>query len=421
MLMLTIMARLASQSLSLKLVSKINMNTSLNSKRHQPTLFVVTPAYAQDIEQWSTYLASILTARENIDGGECSFGKTMVVTIVSDEHERAVFEKRLAKIQSSCGTNASSVDGIFIRSLQEVLRSTKAVDEDDMRFVTPSNLFLYQGTKKFYGCLDAASISGLRPKAGDACFMVDSDSRLLRNSFCHMASEYRKLKTVFFSPYPDANHIKHNDCIEYSRKVLGQNLATGDRDNTFGEFYAMESYHWVFDVQHVQAYLQAVPIAVLAVNLTKTPDMLTLDNSSRPPSLDPRRKQCIYPEEMMYHFLYPRRQAWGYSYVDVYDMLQKLVGASGFNTMVQSSNPKQAIMEGLTDRLFRLTREDAVAIGKALRNKGVLQVRCSRIGDENVQALMESMDMCGSLYTRRQEFDTSSGGADADIPACLSL
>lgn len=418
MLMLAMIVALVGRSRTMQVVSK--KSTSTEVERHQPTLYVVTPAHLQDIEQWSSYLATVLTAEENDDGKVCSFGRTVMTTIVSDEHERQAFKKRLALVQSSCSTNVSRIDEVHIRTLAEVLRSTKAVVEHDMGFVTPSNVLVYQGTKKFYGCLDAASISGVQAHRGDTCFMVDSDSRLLRNSFCHIASEYQKHKTVFFSPYPDANHIKHDDCIEYSRKVLGQSLVAGGSGDIFGEFYAMESYHWMFEVELVQAYLQTLPLAVLAVNLTRTPEAVALENLTRPPSLDPQRAQCIYPEEVMYHFLYPRRQAWGYHYVDAYDMLKNIVGEHNFHTMVRSANPRQAIMESVTDRVYRLTPDNAQAIGEALRDHGVLQIRCSRIDEKNVQAVLESMDMCGSLYTRGTEDDSNIRGVNSDIPACLS-
>lgn len=348
-----------------------------------------------------------------------------MTTIVSDETERAAFKERLSVIQASCSTGSLLIDGMYIKTLEEVLRSTKAVAEADIKeLLVPDNKFIYQAMKKFYGCLDAATINGSRRHPDDVCFLVDSDSRMLRNSFCHLASKYRKNKTVFVSPLgPYSNNTYPSEAVESGlkvlglsprlteavgtgRKVLGLNPRPSKGDSEFGEFYAMESFHWLFEVELVQQFVIEVPLASRLIAYHKNPEAFNVDYSSAD----------ILPEELIYHFLYPKRRSWGYRYVDVYDMLKSLVGPLTFDDMTDVYSVP--IVEHLFERVSLLTRDQALAIGKAFRHHGVATIRCSYIEQQNAQTIMHFMDMCSSIYTEGSDLMNDDQPV-ADPPICM--
>lgn len=408
-------------------VSSLQSSMYRNARGDGPTLYVVTPSYIGDIDSWTNFMASVLSLNTGNDSRECGFHKTIMTTIVGNETERVAFEQRLQKVSSSCSTGSSHSDRVQIKTMEEVLRSTRAVSESDMdillkhvksghivRASDPEEdehgdwqvlLYPYQASKKFYGCLDAAGVSveeGSYPHPRDVCVVVDSDSRMLRNSFCHLATEYMKTKSVFISPYPDQWHTRHNAAVEYSRKLLNLSPKPSENDDAFGEFFAMEAYHWVFEVRIVQQFLRKVALARVMMGWI-----------ARPAGAE----RHGFPEEAYYHFLYSRRQSFGYNFINIYETYEQLLGRDIFDKLRQASRPDNAIVESISIRLEPLDRQQVISIGETLRSHGVLMMRCGKIETENVKILMQFVDICASAYKRT---DTNGLAISGLPPRCIS-
>jgi hypothetical protein len=351
-----------------------------------PTLYVTTPCYARHIRAWSDFLASVFNANETSDGAQCGFGKTIWTTVVTDEQERKLFEEELSKSKPLRSTGNPRIDLIHIKTLEEVMRSTKAVDPVGFpkllpMLTNPSNGHRFkhaiQASKKFYGCLDAAGVqvNGSEAKAGDVCLLVDSESIMLRNSFCHLATAYMQKKTVFMSPQPSESKE-----VGRVRGALGLHDAD---DEQVGAFYAMESYHWFFEIHHLQHFVQQVSIP-----------RLLLDGLFH--------EADLFFEELYYHYLYPQREAFGYKYVNALDMMEHVVGAGNYHKILNSEPVGKQPLEMLTAKMNNVPVDTGRAIGRALRTNGVLMMRCQQYDLDQVQALMESLDLCCSAYCRGQ-------------------
>jgi hypothetical protein len=202
---------------------------------------------------------------------------------------------------------------------------------------------------------------------GGICFGLDSESEVVRRGLCAVTRDYMLQRTVFYSPLPDdvvqnraLAHWMHDDIRTISRSILG-----GARGEDFGEFYAMEVYHWWFKWHEVRDFLNKVPLLALALN-----PPVVMQPQHR------RRHARPFLEETFYHFAYPRRVEYGMNFVDVYRAARAVIGARAFETMRR--NPVgDAVMERICQHLDDLDDSNVTALAKMFRAHGVGVSRCN--------------------------------------------
>lgn len=347
---------------------------------------MVTPSFAGHLAEWSYLVESILVSLPE-PGSSCGFTSVSHHTVLTDEPERGLFAARLTELlEADAKGRSRSMRGVAFRlhSLGEVLRAAagpslaRAVANGtgiaswSAQGLFPNKHWL-QSAKKLFGCLAAAGLpqSGPGPEArGDACFLLDSEGEVLRNGICHAATAYMRNRTVFVSPYPDPKHIWHDPWIELSRRLL----APENYGEPFGEFFAMESYHWFFEPMLVEGFLERL-------------DLLALTGSAGFQGTAP------FLEETFYHWLYPRREAYSYTFVDVYALVRGLVGALTWR-LLQLAVPGSATVEDLHEAIGLATEEEARSLGRAFREHGVLLVKCGP--NPRLPVLLEYLDLCVS-------------------------
>mmetsp|Transcript_101235 Transcript_101235/g.315505 ORF Transcript_101235/g.315505 Transcript_101235/m.315505 type:complete len:379 (+) Transcript_101235:69-1205(+) len=340
-------------------------------------LAVVTPSFITHIGQWAGFLQTIARSHED----DCSFSDVVYFTVVSSDEEKAAFEKRLPINQGNSLTRNHFQSGetprrFQIMTLDEVLISVRASEylrakvrvlESKMeRAPEPNDKNILQSFKKMFGCLAAHGLHVDDPIAarGDICFAADSESRLLRNSICHLTTEYLKKKTVLTAPLNESSSL-HIKVQEESRRLLGNK-----RGADFGEFYACESYHWFWEVPLVQEFIQETALV-----------------STVP-------QGHIFIEETYNHFLFPRRDVWGYNFVDLHGMMKEIVGPDKFEQMLHM-RPFMAPEETICAHLGALSDDEVHRLGRAFQDLGVRLMRCDFVqSPDKCQILQTYKDIC---------------------------
>jgi len=318
------------------------------------------------LQEWEQQMDLIRASLSR--ASDCSFTAVDYWTIVSTAKEKAMFESSLTRLNIP----SMYLISFHIATLQEALVATAGIQNE----VPFTNKNWHQSLKKTYGCLFA---SGLRvkdhchPPNGDMCFALDSESRLLRNTYCEVASMYVLNRTVFVN---NDMSPTHQAVVDASRELLS---GAGAQDDAFGNFYAMEIYHWFWDTTLVQGFLQTVSL----VNLIK---------ESKFARLSP------YIEETIWHYAYIHRDVWSYNFVDLKKTLVTVVGADKYQAMKLTWPPGE-IMETPMAHLQLISIEDANRIGSMLSWYGIRLLRCDcRAGDDARQAdaLQAHIDLCVS-------------------------
>ena len=164
--------------------------------RHPHSLTLVTPSYAHHFNQWTTFFASILRSNQ-IACGEFSVAEHY--TIVSNDLESRQFTERLhlltgtliakprMRMHIRTFSDTLSLARTRLPELEARAPTTKGnstpISASDLvyRLVSQKiNPHWLEGLKKVYGCLAFGAPNGV-------CFLIDSESLVLRNSLCHAA------------------------------------------------------------------------------------------------------------------------------------------------------------------------------------------------------------------------------------------
>ena len=245
-----------------------------------------------------------------------------------------------------------------------------------------------QSLKKLHGC--AAFASG----PGAACFLVDSESRALRNGACHAASLYFDRKAVFVVPVaapltPERMALLSTEMAGQANQSLailrpGVRASLASAPALLQSFYAMSVYHWFFEAHEVRAFMEEGLVAPLAT--------MALDEGNfggtRP-----------FVEEAFYHYA-AAQPSWGYHFVDVVAALEPHIVAL---TPSHRSNPVledvfRYLSSGFTGPAAeRLAAEEALT-ELFVRNR-VLVSRCPAWPFRLVPAFerfMRILDLCVS-------------------------
>ena len=266
-----------------------------------PTLHAITPSYGGDLDKWRGLVTS-LAAHPMDRPSDCDYASTLHHTIVSTLEEKQRFTATL----EAAVPDASRRAHFSVVTLHSVLAAAgKSVAQDEegtaARYATTSK-YVLQSTKKAYGCVAVAE-----PR--DTCFLLDSGSQLLPHAadgLCGVATAYfRAGAHVLVAPYAPAKnatadidlvfpglsrpavHVAAGSPVLPSQgEWLGVNrmlasgscplpaasLADGGRHfrpallsegappsagDALGQFYAMESYHWLWPAADAAAFLDA--------------------------------------------------------------------------------------------------------------------------------------------------------------------
>ena len=216
--------------------------------------------------------------------------------------------------------------------------------------------------------------------------MLDSESLVLRNSLCHAAEVYVRgpSMSVLTMPHPfiiPGTALVSSRQVELSRRIM-QWGASGRamRGAAFGEFYLMNSYHWLWPVDHVRTFATEVLQGLEALQ----DEFL--------------RQSAPFLEDTYYHFVYPNRSALGYNFVPLLPIVQQLLethsghprGIGLYRALIHSKWTFE-IMFGSFSYFYRATYKgqfhvenatSAAAIARGfsslLQTHNILMARCGR-------------------------------------------
>ena len=349
-----------------------------NGSAARKQLTVVIPSFEGHLHRWVPLMQSLLASLPNGDHHNppfCGFRLTVYRTIVSSSAERVRFGnafESIARERARSRDYELELRRFRILTIASVLRRA---DDRTLRAQADGltaesvNRHWYQGLKKLYGCVL------LSPPAG-VCFMLDSESSLIRNSVCHAATAYRRQNVVLTSPFPHPVHKNHDSVIALSRKLLG-----GVRGEAFGEVFMMEGYHWVLDAALVSDFLRIGLQGESLVSIARRGEWASV-------------RYGPFVEEALYHFAYPRRAAYGLRYVDAYAEVERAIGADAWSVLLASARNQSgvAVIELLSKHVSAVTRAQAQRLGAYFMERGVLMGRCSNNAMSKV--LAASFDMC---------------------------
>lgn len=255
------------------------------------TLAVVTPAYEGHLRPWTALLNSIIFTESHNSEATCAFGQRRFHTVLTSEREATLFRHVLADALRNHSVNAAIAERFHVNTLHEVLtRSNAGVGADPAAtdafvsrlfspFRTHGKNWL-QSIKKLHGC--AAFATG----PGDACFLIDAESRVLRHSACHAASVYLERKSVIVVPMPPPPPVaskKADASASKPVKPLGGPMLSSVQASTarhsvlllkdgvraalatapppLRSFYAMNVYHWYVFATRAPRLLAAGDVA----------------------------------------------------------------------------------------------------------------------------------------------------------------
>lgn len=310
-------------------------------------LVQVTPTYEGHIDYWVDLMTSIVQSLDQ--AGNCAFRAVSYLSVVSTDDEKAMFQSRFSQIVGS-----AAVRHLFsVRTLQDVLLSTRApIDMGSLQ-----TKWKLQSAKKMFGCLAGHNVTyaGSQPPEPDGvCFVVDSESYLVNGgTVCGVVTEYLKSKNVFYAPFSQL-YPKHKETSERSRGLLlpGQE---------FGEFYAMVIYHWVYEMPILNSFLLDVMPRFAAAN------------------------DGIFIEEAFYHWLYPHRSKYNYSFINGYDELVDVIGQKSFyRTLSRLPEEKTEMLEVPCYWMAEYSFGAVDAVGQMLQSKGIRMARCDIMGEKNI-------------------------------------
>lgn len=341
-------------------------------------LTVITPSFRGHWFQWDKLTESILKSLPEHDGS-CGFECVSYQTVVSTELEKEQFIKRLdkmgkdkewsvnrtsamaARCPTSPGSGGRIRDLFRINTLNEILEMSDTRVPENVSDVKKEWL---QAIKKMYAC--KASPDGV-------CFLLDSEGEVVRNSICHAASAYMQKKTVAMSPYPGRafGHTEHKMQMDLSREMV----RLGDN---FGNFYAMENYHWFMEKRIVVEYLKRAPLLEFAIQ-------------------GPHMHLKAFTEEAYYHFVHAGN--YGYHFVDVYDEMRKALTPSNWMKLINvNRRPRngKGIFEVNDDFLacIDMTDDELANVTRIYRDNGLLLARCHYPHSRAFAAVHQELDIC---------------------------
>ena len=275
---------------------------ALVAKSQSALLTIVIPCYTKHHGAWKRLMGTILDGgHRHRDGAasatfyypSCDFDAVSTRTIVSTMAEKALFSGSLIHFKNSTGPYDGEVS-----TLAETLRvagahglspaQTMDANMESMFNVIHregtrgahwpayrngnistsmsmgTNKYWLQSMKKMYGC---AAWGG--NGTDDLCFMLDADSHVRRPlvGLCAVASHYqRHNRTVLVRPGATFERSadgqfgfgKYTRVVELSRDLLSTAHPETSklRGAQFGEFYALELYHWMWTPSHVRLFLE---------------------------------------------------------------------------------------------------------------------------------------------------------------------
>ena len=114
--------------------------------------------------------------------------------------------------------------------------------------------------------------------------------------------------------------------VEFSRRILG-----GVRGERFGEYYMMNSYHWLWPFTHVAEFATDV---LMGLNVLQN---------------DYLRSGGPFLEDTFYHYIFPRRKQLGYNFVSLLPRMEQILGRRQYNQVIHSKIYTFEIMYGNFD------------------------------------------------------------------------
>ena len=389
-------------------------------------LSVIIPCYSGHRKvEWRRLLASIFRNRH---GTPCDFDLIRVHTIVSTVAEKHGF---LETLNSTAWyrTNQDHSRMFSIHSLKETLelaqrhglpweltdanveqwfRVTHNFGTRDRHWPAykqgnistsmsmGTNKHWLQSTKKLYGC---AAFGGFGRR--DQCMMLDADS-YVKGSFpprssglCATATAYmRHGRRVLVRPQRSfqegGGYGKYTYVVELSRDLLSAALpAKGSaplRGEAFGEFYALEVYHWIWSPKDVRDFLDDAMGGAMAKLALSHPSKYSGWFFSGGPFI----------EETMYHFLYPRRGEAGYRFSSISDVLRERVSEATHRSIIKRAGAFGSLGESLVTIFTEMvTNETEIkALQQLPEELGVSMCRCG--GSPGREVFLKYISICTS-------------------------
>ena len=383
-------------------------------------LTVIIPCYEYHRKNLARLLASIFHYRR---GTPCDFDVVGVHTIVSSVAEKAQF---LSLINSTRWYHAGNDShfSVSVHSLKETLLVAgrhglpwKLSDQNietwfrvkhtfgtrnrhwpmykagniSTNMSAGTNKHWLQSVKKMYGC---AAFGGFGKR--DQCFMLDADSHVKGASparsggVCEVVSSYvRHGRTVLVRPrdsFGEGNGFgKYSHVVELGRDLLSARRGRKLSGDAFGEFFALEIYHWIWSPRDVRDFLDdAMGGAMARLALSHPSKYSGWWHGGGP-----------FVEELMYHFIYPRRTEAGYNYVSLVDFLSEQVSEATHRSMMERAGAFGSLGESLITIFSEVVKNDTEK--NALKGVfdlalGIRMARCPR----GAKFFLEYISVCTS-------------------------
>mmetsp|Transcript_156688 Transcript_156688/g.480734 ORF Transcript_156688/g.480734 Transcript_156688/m.480734 type:complete len:361 (+) Transcript_156688:67-1149(+) len=326
-------------------------------------LQIVIPTYVDHFTYYSNFLKSLAGNVLPSAGEACMYDEVFYNIVVSTDEEKQSFGNETRRVVGNLLTRDGQPVFRFFTFSEVIILTTSP---SETRVIHEyKDKYAYQSTKKVYGCLAAL---GLRvgspdPPRGDLCFALDSDSWLTGNhSLCHTATRYMEKRVVLTSPVVPV----YKNVVKASRKLL-----QGRTGEDFGEFVAVESYHWFWEAPLISRFMRECNFA-----------------------FDDPRPFPLYIEEAFNHFLYPRREEWGYTFVDTQTALADALGLARFRGMYGYGGGPA--LELLCEKNADMLDSEMHSVGRLLHKYGVFLSRCEPSDAHRCQVLMKYVDVCVS-------------------------